>query len=279
MDKVWELYEKLLDILQNEPDLKTYQEINILHNKLSDYINLFGERNLGDLKDSVAFLQNADSSNTSSFGQCGDSVYWKIIDKVLFIGGSGPMWNFNNSALGYKSNYTYSPWFNAYFNTVIIHNGVTTIGSEAFFGAEISSVIIPSSIKRIEELAFFDARIEKLVLPNTIETVEEGILCGFHRVVDTLVVSADIADIKPYAFFNRDDIIANNVYLTGSLPDNLTKLIESCLFDGVDDYQIYYPKEWDTEDKCLFETLSKEFADCDDAFLVNLKKALVPYII
>ena len=279
MKKVWELYEQLLDILKNNSDIKSYQEINILHNKLSDYIDLFGERNLGDLKDSVAFLHNADLANPNSFGKCGDDVYWKVVDEVLYIGGKGPMWNFDNSTLEFKSDYTYSPWIKANFLTVVIHDGVTTIGSDAFHGAEISSVIIPSSIKAIGKLAFFDSRIEKLILPSTIEIIEEGILSGFHQVVDTLVVSADIREIKSNAFFNRDDALANCVFLTGNLPDDLTKLIESCIFDGVESYKIYYPKEWDTDDMSFYDRLSNEFSDSDDEFKENIKNALISYII
>ncbi|MBQ7318940.1 MAG: leucine-rich repeat protein [Clostridia bacterium] len=279
MKKIWELFEQFHVVLGQELALKDYQELNILLKQLANYVNHLGERELCELKDSVDFLQNAEVSSPFSFGQCGDKVYWKILDDVLYIGGNGPMWSFCNASLDFKKNDDlFSPWKETYFHTVVILDGVTTIGSDAFHGAEISSVIIPGSIKKIEEIAFFDATIEKLVLPNTIETIEEGILNGFRRVVDTLVVSVDIADIKPYAFFNRDDILANHVYLTGSLPEDFTQLIESRLFDGVGRYEIYYPKDWDAENISFYEKLLQKFTDSDDAFQQRLKKALISYI-
>ena len=277
MEKIWELFQQLHAIPTKETDLKTYQEINVLIHQLRDHFNSLGEKALSDLKCSMDFFADADLLNPFLFGQCGDGVYWKIVDEVLYINGEGPMWNFNNSPIDYKKNYVFSPWCNAHYHTVVILDGVTTIGSDAFNSADISSIVIPSSVKKIEEMAFFNARIEHLILPNSIETIGDGILNGFSRVVDTLVVSVDIPDIKPYAFFNRDDILASNVYLTGSFPNDFTKLIESCLFDDAGRYPIYYPQEWDTENASFFEGLSHEFDDSNEAFLQKLKDALKPY--
>ena len=195
MKKSWELFEQLHAITENKSDPKTHQELNILLHQLKNRLDLFLERELGDLKSSIDFLNDADLSKPFLFGQCGDDVYWKIVDKVLYIQGRGPMWSFDNSALTHKNN-IFSPWYKAGFHSVVILNGVTTIGSNAFSGAQITNVIIPSSINKIERFAFFDATIDRLILPNTIEIIEEGILNGFSRVVDTLVLSVDIPESK-----------------------------------------------------------------------------------
>jgi hypothetical protein len=72
--------------------------------------------------------------------------------------------------------------------------------------------------------------------------------------------------------------LANHVYLTGSLPEDFTQLIESRLFDGVGHYEIYYPKDWDAENISFYEKLLQKFTDSDDAFQQRLKKALISYI-
>ena len=277
MEKIFELFKQLHTALDETRDIKIYQEFNILlkhlYNHSANLYELMGR----EMKDSTAFLQDIDPSVTSSYGKCGDTVYWKIVDGVLFIGGRGDMWDFVNIVSDCENNKTHSPWRYAEFHTVIIGGGVSSIGAEAFSGAEISGVMIPGSVKRIAELAFFDARIEKLVIPNTVETIEEGILNGFRRVADTLVLAANIPNIQPYAFFNRDDAIANTVCLTGDLPEDLIKLIDSALFDSHGDCKIYYPIYWDTSDISFLEVLKKAFRDKGEPPLEDIEKRLLPY--
>lgn len=277
MERIWELFGQLNAFAEGATDSKTYQELRLLTERLLDRIDQTVELDQREQKESVAFFRDAPVSTPPSFGQCGDKVYWKIIDEVLYIGGSGPMWNFDNSPADLHRTDVYSPWIRSQFHTVVILNGVTTIGSDAFHGAELSGVIIPHSLKTVGELAFFDARIERLTLPNTLETVEEGIITGFRRVVDTLEASADIANIKPYAFFNRDDIPASTVYLTGDLPEDLNPLVASALFDGIGRYKVYYPEEWDANAPPFPERLSEKLNDPDGSLFERLKDALIPY--
>lgn len=274
MEKIWALFEQLHDLLKENPDLKTYREMHLLTNQLAAHIQYGYEWEQRELKDRMAFFQDASMSESFSFGQCGDEVYWKVVEDVLYIGGRGPMWDFDNAPQGIPKNGVFSPWRDTYFHTVVIENGVTAIGDDAFHGADISGVVIPNSVKRIGTMAFFDASIERLILPNTIETIEEDILTGFRRVVDTLVVSVEIPNIRPDAFFNRDDVVANTIYLTGDLPATLTPLIESCLFDDAGCCTIYYPEAWDTADGSFFEQLSRQLPEQDRA---KLKDVLVPY--
>ena len=277
MKKIWDLFEKLHLILEDDMDLKTCQELHILATKLVNHAAGRHDLERREWKDKINFFRDVTTSASCSFGQCGERVYWKVIDEVLYIGGEGPMWDFDNQSAQLSKNGVSVPWFGIDFHTVIILNGVTTIGVEAFYGAQLSSVIIPSSIKTVKEIAFWDARIERLILPETIETIEEGILNGFRRLVDTLVISANIPNIKPFSLFNRDDILANKVILTGTRPENLTQLVDSRLFDDVGRYQIYYPRDWDTVEASLYERLLPKFPDVDDVFLQNLKNGLIPY--
>ena len=274
MEKIGELFERLHARLDETMDLKTCQEFHVLAKELLRHADGRHEWEQREQTQDHAFFCDANVRDPLSFGQCGDRVYFKIIDGVLYISGEGPMWNFDNTPGVCAKKEPSSPWRESDFCTVMIENGVTSIGADAFHGMWISDIIISSGVKKIGEMAFFDAKIERLVLPGTLETVEEGILCGFSRVADTLVVSADIADIRPLAFFNRDDAVANTVILTGNLPDDLTPLAQSCLFDDAGICKIYYPAKWDTETETFYEKLLPKCVGGEDGFAELLAKVL-----
>ena len=277
MKKIQGLFKQLHALLDEEMDLKTYQEFYILAERLLYHINDQHRYAQQEWKESVEFFQDANISIPFSFGQCGNHVYWKVVDRVLYISGSGPMWDFENIDVDFTKKGVSSPWQNTDYEVVMIGHGVTSIGSESFNCAQISNIIIPSSVKTIKTMAFFNAKIETLILPETIETLEEQILSGFTRIADTVIVSANIVNIRPFAFFNRNDIVANTIVLTGTLPLDLKPMVDSCLFDDVGRYKIYYPEEWDNAKESFIEKLLPKFPDSDGTFLQNLKKALIPY--
>lgn len=154
MEKIWALFEQLHDLLKENPDQKTYREMHLLTSQLAAHIQCGYEWEQRELKDRMAFFQDASMSEPFSFGQCGDAVYWKVVEDVLYIGGRGPMWDFDNSPRGIPKNGVFSPWRDMDFHTVVIENGVTAIGDDAFHGADISGVVIPNSVKRIGTMAF-----------------------------------------------------------------------------------------------------------------------------
>lgn len=277
MKEIWQHFKKINDLSERTDDVKECQELLMLSRRLSRMAESLFTKSVSELKESNEFLQNTDASDPYSFGQCGGCAYWKVIDGILYIGGSGEMWDFDNIPDASMKRALYSPWIESDFHTVIIHNGVTAIGEDAFHGARISSVIIPESVKVIKQAAFFDAKIERLVLPPTLEKVEEGILNGFSTVADTLVLSADIPYIMPYAFFGRDNAVAHTVYLTGNKPADLTALIDSCIFDVAEEGKIYYPSHWDVEDVAFVDILKSKITD--KSLAQSLEMSLLHYTV
>ena len=84
--------------------------------------------------------------------QIGDSeVSWELVGGVLTISGAGAMpTNFDT----YGGN---NPWYaqRASITSVVIEDGVTTIGQYAFDGfTGLTSVTIPNSVESIENSAF-----------------------------------------------------------------------------------------------------------------------------
>ena len=276
MEKIWELFGKLEELLKEEMDARTYLKFY----NWADYLaysakQLHREKQL-ELKSEIDFFHNADMSNQFSFGWCGDDVYWKIIERVLYIGGSGPMWDFDYYAKEGENTEVNAPWATMDYDTVVILDGVTSIGSEAFRDAHISDVVIPYTVKIIKECAFWDARVENLILPQSIERLEEFILAGYGNMVEKLTVSVNIPDIQPMAFFNRGCRLAHTIYLCGTLPSDLTDLMESLLFDEGTCDKIFYPAEWD-KDGSFCERLSRELSTCESDFCQTLNSELIPY--
>lgn len=106
-------------------------------------------------------------NSTVASGECGDNLAWTLDDQgTLTVSGTGPIPSYD-----YRS----TPWYD-YRNqvtAVIIENGVTTIGSNAFFNMpQISSLTIPNSVTQIGDTAFYYSRnLAELSLPDGITAI------------------------------------------------------------------------------------------------------------
>ena len=115
----------------------------------------------------LPMLAMADAS-----GSCGDNVTYTFVSSTgtLTIQGSGAMEDY------YSSSDT--PW-NSYrtnIKTVIIEEGVTSIGSRAFVGcSSLSSVTIPNSVTSIGEYAFSGCSgLTSVTIPNSVTSIGSG---------------------------------------------------------------------------------------------------------
>lgn len=82
-------------------------------------------------------------------GTCGGNVSWSFFENgTLNISGSGDMTNYDN--------YSDVPWYplRSEIKSVIIENGVTSIGKYAFYTTKLVNVTIPSSVTTIDYGAF-----------------------------------------------------------------------------------------------------------------------------
>lgn len=114
-------------------------------------------------------------STSSVIIHCSDretpyGVTWSIKDGVLTVSGLG--------AMPYFKNYTYTPWYSEIKNitSVVIENGVTSIGSYAFTNCEnLKSIAIPNSVKTIGYGAFSGCtNLESITIPNGVTSIGEA---------------------------------------------------------------------------------------------------------
>jgi hypothetical protein len=109
---------------------------------------------------------------------------------TLFINGTGAMPDFHPI-------YFIPPWLDdgyggisCAFTTVIIEEGVTSIGNCAFAGAALAnSISIPNTIQRIGSSAFVATGISSFVIPNGVTTIEESTFTHCSRLTDLTLPS------------------------------------------------------------------------------------------
>ena len=105
------------------------------------------------------------SANAEESGTCGANLKWHLTDDgVLTITGKGEMYDYSSS---------YKPWSYNALTRVIIGNGVTTIGKNAFYGcSSLTSVTIPNSVTTIGEAVFYGcSSLTSVTIPNSVTTI------------------------------------------------------------------------------------------------------------
>ena len=169
--------------------------------------------------------------NGAQSGTTGDCT-WSVEDSVLTISGDGPMKDYEHY------NAEWCPWKDLNILRVVIENGVTAIGNNAFeFCSTITSVEIPDTVTRIGYYAFSGCKaLRNIHIPNSV--VEIGIQ-AFYKCeslveaniptqikslysefmecsnLETVIMHDDIQVIGSYSFHNCKKL--NNVKLPTSL--------------------------------------------------------------
>jgi len=94
------------------------------------------------------------SASAATGGKCGKNVTWTLDDQgTLTISGSGAMRDYNLWHLYYDDQW--APWYNnKKISKIVIQNGITHIGNEAFLDLSLASVTIPDSVTYIGDSAF-----------------------------------------------------------------------------------------------------------------------------
>ena len=151
-----------------------------------------------------SFAVNAESApeapeivDSGICGAKGDNLKWTLDeDGTLTISGSGKMYDYRDEDSPFCSN--------GEINTVIIEDGVTSIGDAAFDGcAGLDEIVIPNSVASIGEIAFN----------------------GCYRMGE-IAISAGVASIGSWAFYGCDSL--TDILYGGS------KKAWSSLTDGFD---------------------------------------------
>ena len=147
-------------------------------------------------------------------GTCEGNLTWTLDDEgLLTISGTGSMWN--------------SPWRNGHTNDikqVIIKNGVTCIGQEAFNGCiNLTRVSISKSVTQIESFAFSGCTsLTKVTIPNNVSRIFSSAFSNCTS-LSNIAIPDSVTEIGGGAFSGCSSL--NSIII----PNGITN-IESGLF-------------------------------------------------
>ena len=191
----------------------------------------------GDNLTWVPYVPEGSEEEPADSGSCGPNVTWQLSrDGVLTISGSGPMDDYS-VLLGF-----FAEWgeFNPDIKSIVIEDGVTTIGDAAFHGLQyMIQVQIPDSVTRIGDYAFEFSGIQSLDIPETVTEIGRGAFSYCSRLQDinipdgiteieaftfnecgsltSITIPASVSRIEAYAFHMCFEL--SEVYFEGDAPE------------------------------------------------------------
>ena len=145
-------------------------------------------------------------------GSCGKNLTWKLTDGTLTVSGTGEMTN-------YSSQFD-TPWArNETITAIVVEDGVTSIGSNAFCSVYTAkSISIPEGITKIGSYAFCGCSgVKELVLPSTLTEIGEQAFYGCSG-LESLTIPEKVKTIGSYAFSGCTKL------KTVTVPESVTKL-------------------------------------------------------
>ena len=129
-------------------------------------------------------------------GTCGTNLSWSLNDQgVLTISGTGAMTDWTS--------YSSVPWYSKRdsIKTVVIENGVTTIGRYAFYNyTNLTSVTIPDSVTTIGDCAFYGCDgLTSVTIPDSVTTIDYSAF-RYCTSLTSVTIPDSVTTIGIYAF-------------------------------------------------------------------------------
>jgi len=127
------------------------------------------------------------------------NLTWSINNGTLTISGIGEMLDYS----GGGSPFNFGPWGRHpnSFNAIVIENGVTTIGDNAFRNLGLVSVTIPNTITTIGYGSFENnSNLTSVTIPSTVTTIGSSAFAGTG--LTSVVIPENITTIEDRTFAN-----------------------------------------------------------------------------
>lgn len=135
-----------------------------------------------------------DADKTLDSGTLNGGLNWKLTNAgTLTISGSGPMPDFGASDQPWNKN-------SDNISKVVIGDGVTSIGSCAFWNCKLFSAQISSSVKTIGNNAFRGSPIISVTIPSSVKTIGDSAFYGCQN-LSSVTVSDGVETICQNAFY------------------------------------------------------------------------------
>ena len=221
---------------------------------------------------------NTKASAATYSGTCGDNLTWILNESSgnLTISGIGAMTDY------YDSYGSRTPWNGNeyYIKTVVIDDGVTSIGSYAFYNCtELTNIAIPDSVQSIGGYAFYKctalteitipngvtsigdfvfyncSRLSEINIPDSVLSVGHGAFSGCSN-LNNISIPVGTTSIGHDAFYNCSNLNEINV------PDSVTNIGRNAFYNTN-----YYNEDSNWENGVLY--IGKCLIDVDDAAITE----------
>ena len=164
----------------------------------------------------------AEYGEITASGTCGDALNWYYTaNGTLVITGTGEMDNYPGG-----DNET-APWshLNNATTQIVIFDGVTTIGEQAFISTAAASVILPETLEEIGIYAFSDAdNLEEIEIPGSVYKISDEAF-SYCDILKNVTLS-DGLTIMGEDVFRKDSCLEEII-----IPDTVTEIGEN-VFTG-----------------------------------------------
>ena len=181
-------------------------------------------------------------------GSCGNNATYTFDSEngTLTISGTGETDNYFMSG-------TPIPWNVSALKSVVVENGITSIGSSAFQGAEnLTQVTIANSVVNIGELAFSGCtQLAQITLPQNLATIEPTLFEGCTALT-SIVIPDSVSKITDDAF--RDCTALESV----DFGSGVTSIIGPAFFNCVALKEIVIPDNVTSIDDSAFSGVSPD---------------------
>ncbi|MGN0606416.1 MAG: leucine-rich repeat domain-containing protein, partial [Oscillospiraceae bacterium] len=180
------------------------------------------------------------AENISASGSCGENCTWSFDETTgtLTISGSGDMENYNSLSD--------MPWYSYCENikSIIIENGVTSIGDNAFYNcSNLTSITISDSVTSIGIMAFgFCRNLISIKIPKSVTSIGGG---AFFYCCDltSITIPDGVTSIGEGAFYNCMSLKSIKI------PNGVTSIGKEAFSDCSELTDVYYSgteTEWNS---------------------------------
>ena len=127
-------------------------------------------------------------------GTTEDGLRWEIADGVITISGKGAMQDYETSS-SMQGTFSAAPWaeYADDFQAVVIAEGVTAVGANAFRGLAVESVQLPSTLTSVGDYAFsggFSSKLTQFNLNEGLKTIGRNAFA--MAAVETLTIPGTV---------------------------------------------------------------------------------------
>lgn len=141
------------------------------------------------------------SASATVSGSCGDKISYSLSGTTLTISGKGAMTNFSDENM--------APWYGEDIKKIFVEEGVSSIGTLAFFGCKnLTNVSLPSTVTTIGVRAFKNCTaLSYINMPSALTRISEAAFENCSS-LSQIALPTGLLHIGDYAFYRCSSLIS-----------------------------------------------------------------------